>query len=103
MQRCDRKADRKEGFVATVSARALIVFAPKERSFAHGGTRPQRNSTRFREPERSAVTAMMFVVGGMFHDGRTASESDDDIWAEKDAESSLTGVASTYRPHIALG
>jgi len=34
-------AFRNDGFVTTVSARALIVFTPSFRSFAHDGTRPK--------------------------------------------------------------
>jgi hypothetical protein len=42
MHRRERKAARKAGFSATLSALALIILLPIEGSFAQAGIRPQR-------------------------------------------------------------
>lgn len=67
------KAERNEGFVAMLSALALIILDPTEGSFAQDGTKPHRSavnslrntSSRADPPELSgaAVTARTSVVG----------------------------------------
>jgi hypothetical protein len=67
MQRRRRKASRKAGLVATLSARALIIFVPAARSFDHEGTRPQRRIAISRFPAPSLRTTGASCVGAMLN------------------------------------
>jgi hypothetical protein len=67
MQRRFWKASRKEGFSATVSARAFISFAASLVSFAQRGTRPQRRLSRCRTPLSGwRRTTRLSCVGATF-------------------------------------
>src|SRR5205823_11678008 len=97
MQRCRRaKASRKAGFVATVSAIALMQRVPILMSLAHQGTSPQRKRSRDRRPSWSSRTTgsvsvgAPLKVGAAFGTGLTVSNS---------TRISLRGVFCTTRPH----
>jgi hypothetical protein len=57
MQRLRRNGRRKAFFVATVSARALIIFEPTDGSFAQPGTNPHLKVPSWRSPSESVATA----------------------------------------------
>src|SRR5579862_4406311 len=59
-------ASRNAGFVATVSARALIDEKPTLRSLAYHGTKPQRISSSERSPFAAVITATL-SVGAMLY------------------------------------
>src|SRR5690625_2180911 len=80
------KGFRKDGFVATVSLRALNIRAPIAAESAHGGTNPHRAACIARigspgskvssvPPGRSGRSTMIRtgVVGGIFQFGSTSS------------------------------
>ena len=68
MQRLRLYAARNEGFVATVSARALMRLEPIFLSFAHDGTKPHRTSLNV-SGDSSSTTGTR-CVGAMLNRGR---------------------------------
>jgi hypothetical protein len=62
-QRVRLKAERKKGFLATVSARALKVASFNSLSGFdhHDGTRPQRMWASLRLPSRSTIVSIVVV------------------------------------------
>src|SRR5665213_3881287 len=100
MQRWERNGVRNEAFVAMLSARALMVLAPNESPFAHGGTRPHRYRRSLRSPSLSSTIAGIASVGGTFQEGRTDSAIRGSKVALKNEAISGTEVASTNRPHM---
>ena len=93
------KAERKAGFSATVSARALIMRAPMLGSLAQAGISPQRNKHNWRVslPPGCRTTATG-CVGAMLNRGTKGGACDN----SNCSISTFRGVLSVNRPHTVL-
>src|SRR5690625_4766581 len=95
------------GLSATVSLRALIIFAPMEGSFAQWGTSPHLKLTRIR-CSACSLTAYTCWVGGMFQLGGSASvrcSSMSNNWLSPSAlneAENLPHMCSPYRVTIGV-
>jgi hypothetical protein len=74
-QRRRANASRNAGFSATVSDRALIIFAPSPGSFAQCGTRPHRSSSPRGSPSLEVVTQATSSVGATLKRWRSSTAS----------------------------
>src|SRR3954465_8245709 len=91
------------GFVAPVSARALIMRLPTLRSGAHDGTRPHRNVPSRRVPRlRDSATASTGSVGATFHRGSRSSSRATSSPLNNSANNG-GGDVDVKRPHIRVG
>ena len=96
-QRFLRSADRNAGFVATDSARALIIPEPILGSSAHEGTSPHLTSASSRPlPSRAARTVGTICVGAMLYRGDHSTE----LKTAKISASSAGETRKVYRPHM---
>ena len=101
MQRLWAKAWRNAGLVATVSARALIMRLPIDRSLAQRGTSPQwKVSSRRVEPSR--YTTNTSVVGAVLKLARCSSACSEVSSTSKYRAISSGGDEDTKRPHTAI-
>src|SRR5688572_5216631 len=94
-QRRRRNASRKLGRSSSVSARALISFVPTARSFAQGGTSPQRSMAGVGTPSTSR-TARISCVGAILKRGKIGSR----VVQPQSATRRSPSTISVKRPHM---